>query len=149
MLRGSGRRRCRRCRCRIIRRCGHILTAVKDLLAKYDTLEFNPKKGDALLTGKGFKKNCDGIWARDGQPVTLDIIGFGASGAAYGAGAVGDVEAARHRGVIEPAAGFRRPVPEGRVYRLDLRARRLDQRAVRDAAAVPGAQHRGARRRIW
>ena len=58
--------------------------SVKDLLAKYDTLEFNAKKGDALLTGKGFKKGSDGIWARDGQPVTLDIIGFGASGAGMG-----------------------------------------------------------------
>ncbi len=34
--------------------------AVKDLLAKYDTLEFNPKKGDALLAGKGWKKDADG-----------------------------------------------------------------------------------------
>ena len=29
---------------------------VKDLLEKYNTLEFNPKKGDALLEAKGFKK---------------------------------------------------------------------------------------------
>ena len=28
--------------------------AVKDLLAKYDTLAFDPKKGDALLSAKGF-----------------------------------------------------------------------------------------------
>ena len=40
--------------------------AVKDLLAKYDTLEFNPKKGDALLAGKGFKKQ-DGIWTDAGR----------------------------------------------------------------------------------
>ena len=32
--------------------------AVKDLLAKYNTLEFNPKKGDALLEAKGFKKRA-------------------------------------------------------------------------------------------
>lgn len=58
--------------------------AVKDLLAKYDTLEFNPKKGDALLSEKGFKKQ-NGMWQQpDGKPFTLDIIGFGASGPAIG-----------------------------------------------------------------
>ena len=30
--------------------------AVKDLLAKYNTLEFNPKKGDALLAGEGLQE---------------------------------------------------------------------------------------------
>lgn len=58
--------------------------AVKDLLAKYNTTEFNPKKGDALLAAKGFKKK-DGMWEMpDGKPFTLDIIGFGASGPAMG-----------------------------------------------------------------
>ena len=58
--------------------------SVKDLLAKYDTLAFDPKKGDALLSGKGFKKS-DGVWADpQGNPVKLDIIGFGASGNAMG-----------------------------------------------------------------
>ena len=58
--------------------------AVKDLLAKYDTLEFNPKKGDALLEAKGFKKNGSMWEMPDGKPFTLDIIGFGASGSAMG-----------------------------------------------------------------
>ncbi len=58
--------------------------AVKDLLATYNTLEFNPKKGDGLLQAKGFKKT-DGMWETpDGKPFTLDIIGFGASGSAMG-----------------------------------------------------------------
>jgi peptide/nickel transport system substrate-binding protein len=58
--------------------------AVKDLLAKYNTIEFNPKKGDALLEGKGFKKS-GGMWQTpDGKPFTLDIIGFGAGGSAMG-----------------------------------------------------------------
>jgi peptide/nickel transport system substrate-binding protein len=58
--------------------------AVKDLLAKYDTLEFNPKKGDALLQAKGFKKQGD-LWeGPDGKPFTLDIIGTGAAGSAMG-----------------------------------------------------------------
>jgi peptide/nickel transport system substrate-binding protein len=58
--------------------------AVKDLLAKYNTIEFNPKKGDALLENKGFKKH-DNMWETpDGKPFTLDIIGFGASGPAIG-----------------------------------------------------------------
>ena len=59
--------------------------AIKDLLTKYDTLAFDPKKGDALLTGSGFKKGADGVWAdAQGKRLTLDIIGFGASGAGMG-----------------------------------------------------------------
>jgi peptide/nickel transport system substrate-binding protein len=58
--------------------------AVKDLLAKYNTIEFDPKKGDALLAAKGFKKK-GGLWQMpDGKPFTLEIIGFGASGSAMG-----------------------------------------------------------------
>jgi peptide/nickel transport system substrate-binding protein len=58
--------------------------AVKDLLAKYDTLAFDPKKADTLLQEKGFKKR-DNMWeSADGQPITLEIIGFGASGPAIG-----------------------------------------------------------------
>jgi peptide/nickel transport system substrate-binding protein len=58
--------------------------AVKDLLAKYDTLEFNPRKGDALLEAKGFKK-ADAMWeAPDGKPLTLEIIGPIAAGSAMG-----------------------------------------------------------------
>src|SRR4030095_8365160 len=33
------------------------INAVKDLLAKYDTLEFNPKRGEELLSKKGWKKD--------------------------------------------------------------------------------------------
>ncbi|HVC63667.1 MAG TPA: ABC transporter substrate-binding protein [Acetobacteraceae bacterium] len=57
---------------------------VKDLLVKYNTIEFNPKKGDALLQAKGFKKK-GGTWEMpDGKPFTLGIIGFGLSGSAMG-----------------------------------------------------------------
>ena len=59
--------------------------AVKDLLAKHDTLEVNPKKGDALLTGKGYKKDAAGYWANAaGERLKLEIIGFGASGSGMG-----------------------------------------------------------------
>ncbi len=59
--------------------------AVKDLLAKYDTNEFAPKKGDALLQGKGFKKDGDGFWTDgQGKRLAVNIIGFGASGPAIG-----------------------------------------------------------------
>ena len=50
--------------------------AVKDLLAKYDTLAFDPKKGDALLSGKGYKKD-GGVWAdAQGKKLSVDIIGL-------------------------------------------------------------------------
>jgi peptide/nickel transport system substrate-binding protein len=59
--------------------------AVKDLLTRYDTNEFAPKKADSLLAAKGFKKDGDGFWAdAQGKRLTLNIIGFGASGPAIG-----------------------------------------------------------------
>ncbi|MFN8488230.1 MAG: ABC transporter substrate-binding protein [Caldilineaceae bacterium] len=51
--------------------------ATKPLLEKYNTLEYNPKKGDDLLTAKGWKKDANGMWQDEkGQPVKLDIISF-------------------------------------------------------------------------
>lgn len=59
--------------------------AVKDLLAKYDTNEFAPKKADSLLAARGFKKGGDGFWTDgEGKRLNLEIIGFGASGPAIG-----------------------------------------------------------------
>jgi peptide/nickel transport system substrate-binding protein len=59
--------------------------SVKDLLAKQNTLEFNPKKGEELLTAKGWKKDSTGFWAdAQGNHIKLDIIGFGSSGPAIG-----------------------------------------------------------------
>ncbi len=59
--------------------------AIKDLLTKYDTLAYDRKKGDALLTAKGYKKGADGMWAdAAGKKITLDIIGFGSTGPAMG-----------------------------------------------------------------
>jgi len=50
--------------------------SIKDLLDKYPTLEFNVQKGDALLTGKGFKKGSDGIWVDPtGKPMKFDLLG--------------------------------------------------------------------------
>jgi peptide/nickel transport system substrate-binding protein len=58
--------------------------AVKDLLKKYNTIEFDPKKGNALLEAKGFKKK-GGKWEMpDGKPFTLAIIGFGGALASIG-----------------------------------------------------------------
>jgi peptide/nickel transport system substrate-binding protein len=51
--------------------------AVKDLLEQYDTLEYNPAKGDELLTAKGWKKDGNGMWQDEkGQPVFLELISF-------------------------------------------------------------------------
>ena len=51
--------------------------ASQDLLKQYNTLEYNPSKGDALLQGKGFTKGSDGIWvAPDGTPMSFDITSF-------------------------------------------------------------------------
>ena len=95
--------------------------AVKDLLAKYDTLEFNPKKGDALLEAKGFKK-AGGMWQTpDGKPFTLGSHRVSARRARRWGRCCRDAAAARRGGEPEPAAGFQRAFPEGPICRLDLR----------------------------
>lgn len=53
-----------------------FLETVGDLLEEYPTLEFNPEKGAALLEGKGWAKNGDGVWAKDGKTLDLDIGSF-------------------------------------------------------------------------
>ncbi len=51
--------------------------ASKQLLEKYNTLEYAPEKGDKLLSDKGWKKDDKGMWMDDkGQPVKLDIVSF-------------------------------------------------------------------------
>ncbi len=50
---------------------------VKDLLAQYNTTEFNVSKGDARLTKAGFTKGSDGMWAdKAGNKINCQIIGF-------------------------------------------------------------------------
>ena len=50
--------------------------AVKDLLQKWNTNEFNPAKGNALLEKKGFKKGSDGFWVSPkGERIKLPING--------------------------------------------------------------------------
>jgi peptide/nickel transport system substrate-binding protein len=49
--------------------------SIKDLLEKYPTLEFNPKKGDEILTKKGWKKDGSGNWLDTaGQRIKLEIM---------------------------------------------------------------------------
>jgi peptide/nickel transport system substrate-binding protein len=51
--------------------------ATKPLLEQYNTLEYNPAKGDELLTAKGWTKNADGMWLdENGEQVKLDINSF-------------------------------------------------------------------------
>ncbi len=51
--------------------------ASQDLLKQYNTLEFNPSKGDSILQSKGFTKGADGMWVgSDGTPMSFDIISF-------------------------------------------------------------------------
>ncbi len=50
---------------------------VSDLLEQYNTLEFNPEKGDALLSAKGWEKDGDGMWHdENGEKIVLPIVSF-------------------------------------------------------------------------
>ncbi len=120
--------------------------AVKDLLAKYNTLEFDPKKGDALLEAKGFKKTGQHVAGTGRQALHARNDRFRRFRSCHRPGAVADAEAARRDRQPEPAARFRQPLPEGPVRRLDLRPWRQHPRAIRHAAPVSRPEHRGAGR---
>lgn len=48
---------------------------VEPLLQQYNTSEFNPEKGNALLEASGFTKNADGKWLKpDGTPFVIDAM---------------------------------------------------------------------------
>jgi peptide/nickel transport system substrate-binding protein len=50
---------------------------VTDLKQKYESDICNPNKGDAILTGLGWKKGADGIWVTDnGTRATFDILTY-------------------------------------------------------------------------
>jgi peptide/nickel transport system substrate-binding protein len=50
---------------------------ISDLLEQYPTNEFNPEKGAALLTQKGWTKNTDGIWEdANGNKLEMTILSF-------------------------------------------------------------------------
>jgi len=52
------------------------IDSVSDLLAKYNTTEYNPQKAADLLTKKGYAKDSEGFWAKDGKRITFQIITF-------------------------------------------------------------------------
>ena len=47
-----------------------FVDAAGPLLAEFDTLEYNPEKGDAKLTESGWAKNGDRTWETDGAVLT-------------------------------------------------------------------------------
>ena len=50
--------------------------AVKDLLQQYPTNEFNPQKGAQLLQSKGWQKNKDGFWEKNGKVLEVPMESF-------------------------------------------------------------------------
>jgi peptide/nickel transport system substrate-binding protein len=50
--------------------------AVADLLEQYPTTEFNPAKTEEIMTAKGYAKDGEGFWAKDGERITFEIITF-------------------------------------------------------------------------
>ncbi|MEX2425398.1 MAG: ABC transporter substrate-binding protein [Thermomicrobiaceae bacterium] len=49
---------------------------VSDLLEEYDTLAYDPERGDELMQTAGFEKNGDGFWERDGEVFQITLNGW-------------------------------------------------------------------------
>ncbi|TVR72965.1 MAG: ABC transporter substrate-binding protein [Sphaerobacteraceae bacterium] len=49
---------------------------VSDILEEYDTLEYNPEKGDEMFEAAGFQRNGSGFWERDGEVLEMTLNGF-------------------------------------------------------------------------
>jgi peptide/nickel transport system substrate-binding protein len=50
--------------------------AVADILEEYDTLEYNPEKGDEYMEAAGWEKNGSGMWEKDGEVFELTVNGW-------------------------------------------------------------------------
>ncbi|MDQ3248285.1 MAG: ABC transporter substrate-binding protein, partial [Chloroflexota bacterium] len=50
--------------------------SVSDLLEQYPTTEFNLDKAAEIMTGKGYEKDSEGFWTKDGARITFEIITF-------------------------------------------------------------------------
>ena len=100
------------------------------------------KKGDALLTAKGWTKNANGMWQDEkGQPVKLELISF-FDFTSVGPVVVEMLKRGGHRLHLLRAAGHLRPLLGGQLHRLPLRPRRKLPRTAR-----PWRSTRAPRRR--
>ncbi len=53
------------------------MDSISDLMETYPTNEFNPEKGAALLTNKGWTKDADGIWTdSSGNKLSITILSY-------------------------------------------------------------------------
>ncbi len=52
------------------------IDGIKDLLDQYPTNKFDTAKTDEILTAKGYVKDGDGIWAKDGAKLSIAITTF-------------------------------------------------------------------------
>lgn len=52
------------------------IESVQDLLEKYPTNAYDPKKTDEIMTRKGYTRDQDGFWTKNGSRVTFEIVTF-------------------------------------------------------------------------
>ena len=134
----------RRCRCRPIRAAA-LHRGDQGPARAVPNPGVQPREGRELLDGKGWAKNGDGIWAKDGTTLDVDIISFAVMAD------IGPViaEQLRQQGVD---ASFAMPpdastASSRATTRRPLRPRRQRQRrSLLHAAALPVGDRRGARR---
>jgi peptide/nickel transport system substrate-binding protein len=59
--------------------------SIKDLFQKYPTDLYDVKKGDEIMTKKGYKKDSGGMWVDPkGARIKMEVLGAGSSGTALG-----------------------------------------------------------------
>lgn len=55
---------------------GSFFSEVDDLLEEYNTTEFNLDKAAEIMESKGYAKDDEGFWTKDGERITFEIITF-------------------------------------------------------------------------
>jgi peptide/nickel transport system substrate-binding protein len=51
-----------------------LLDENKDLFTKYPVMDYDPKKATAIFEKKGYKKGPDGVYAKDGKRLQVDLL---------------------------------------------------------------------------
>ena len=121
------------------------IEGINDLLEQYPTNAFDPAKTAEILTAKGYAKDADGFWAKDGERLTMEITTFQVF-AEVAPVVTQQLQTRRIRRHLRHADRLLRPADDRRRRGEHLGPRRQRPRPLRHARALPPEVRQADRR---